>query len=204
MKLFGTLISLIILFSCQSKTQNTNGSEQIESTKINRSKYSKEITYLDKYQIDSLTGELDLLVEQHILKKYPYPNMSLCGGRLDGYFKDSTLFVIDAIYQAELGYLSHKMYWYKNDLIKIVYHEHYAEWEKYKEDYPSDKFEWAPNKMTYTDTIYYITLGKECLLQKVADGKVISENPDTALLNKLIDCGFTMKNELEIEINLEK
>ena len=49
--------------------------------------------------------------------------------------------------------------------------------------------------MTYTDTVYQMTLGEQYRLQKLAANKVISEKQDSVLIKRLVDCGFEMKNE---------
>lgn len=187
--------------SCQSKKEGTT-EKSIEGIEYSVTSHANE-KKLTKNQVDSLTNEIDQLFERQLLTKYFHPNMSRCGGRLYGYFKDTSLLIIDATYQTELGFSSRKMYWHNNNIIKIIYREHFAEWAKYEENYPSDKFEWDTSKMTYTDTIYQITLGDTYQMQKVVENRVISEKQDAILTNRLIDCGFAMKNELGNEKKLE-
>ena len=211
MKQILTILSLTILLFCQCK-KDSSTEKSIEGIEYSVTTYGndkqsesqvKNEEKLTKNQIDSLTKEIDQLFEQQLLAKYFYPNMSRCGGGLYGYFMDTSLLIIDATYQAELGFSSQKMYWHNNNIIKIIYREHFAEWTKYEENYPPNKLEWDPSKMTYTDTIYQITLGNEYQMQKVAGSKVISEKQDSILINRLVDCGFEMKNELGIEKKLE-
>ncbi len=48
----------------------------------------------------------------------------------------------------------------KNELVKIIYYEHFPEWDKYYEKYPNlDDFD--PEKMTYSDTLYILEFGKK-------------------------------------------
>lgn len=202
---------IIILLSCQHKQEeNAENSIEIEGNSMITNHTDLYVSQGEnekkpsQNQIDSLTKEMDRLLEQQLLTKYFYPNMSGCGGGLDGYYKDSTLLIIDATYQAELGFSSRKMYWYNGSIIKIHYREHFAEWAKYEVKYPADKFEWDPSKMTYTDTIYQITLGNEYQIQKMVGSKVISENSDSTLINRLVNCGFEMKEELETEKRIEE
>ncbi len=206
------VLSLIILPSCESKGDvKSENSIEISEDRITTS----DITDLyasqrgnekkpSQNQIDSLTKEMDRLFEQQLLTKYFHPNMSGCGGGLYGYYKDSTLLIIDATYQAELGFSRRKMYWRDGNIIKIIYREHFAEWAKYEANYPSDKFEWDPSKMTYTDTVYQIILGNEYQMQKMAESEVTSVKKDSILINRLVNCGFEMKKELESEKELEK
>lgn len=209
MKQFLFIISsIILLLSCQSKEgRNSENSIKISENRItggdkSTNRKDNEV-WLTEHQIDSLTKEADRLFDQQLLTKYFYPNMSGCGGGLYGYYKDSTLCIIDAVYQGELGFSSRKMYWYDGRIIKINYREHFAEWARYEENYPADKFEWDPNKMTYTDTIYQITLGIKYQMQKMACNKIISEKQDSILINRLLNCGFEMKKELENERRLD-
>lgn len=157
MKLILIIISgIIILLSCQNKQEgNSENSIEIKGDSIITNLYVNQGENEKKpsqNQIDSLTKEMDRLLERQLLTKYFYPNMSGCGGGLYGYYKDSTLLIIDATYQAELGFSSRKMYWHNGSIIKINYREHFAEWAKYEVKYPSDKFKWDPSKMTYADT----------------------------------------------------
>jgi len=213
MKQILIIISILaIILSCQSKTdkntENSNEtSESLITTNENTKQYESQArneNKLSQHQIDILTKEMDRLFEQKLLTKYFYPNMSGCGGGLYGYYKDSTLLIIDATNRAELGFSSRKVYWHDGNIIKIDYREHFAEWGKYKENYPSDKFEWDPGKMTYTDTIYQITLGDKYQMQKITGSELISEKQDYLLIKILVDCGFEMKKELEIEKIIDK
>lgn len=212
MKEILTIISgIIILLSCQNKQEGTPENPiEMEGDNIITSHTDLYVSQGEnekrpsQNQIDSLTKEMDRLLERQLLTKYFYPNMSRCGGELYGHYKDSKLLIIDATYQAELGYSSRKYYWHNGGIVKINYREHFAEWAKYEVKYPSNQFEWEPSKMTYTDTIYQITLGNEYQMQTMADGKVISEKTDSNLINKLVNCGFEMRNEIENEKRKEE
>ena len=213
MKQILIIISILaIILSCQSRTdrniENRNSENSIETSESlisateNTKQYESQVineNKLSQHQIDRLTKEMDRLFEQKLLTRYFYPNMSGCGGGLYGYYKDSTLLIIDATYKTELGFSSRKVYWHDGNIIKINYREHFAEWAKYEKNYSSDKFEWDPSKMTYTDTIYQITLGDKYQMQKITGSKLISEKQDSLLIKILVDCGFEMKKELEIE-----
>lgn len=126
--------------------------------------------------------------------------MSACGGGLYGYYHDQKLVLIDATYRAELGFSSRTIYVKDSLFVKIVYREHFAEWEKYDQKYPSDKYKWNPEKMTYTDTLYTISLGSPIDFTKWAAGKVVSRKVNQELIDELICCGKEMRKELaEVE-----
>ena len=163
---------IIILFSCQEKTEGNNWNE------------------LTVAQIDSLNANGKLT------KKF-YPNMSGCGGALNGFYYKDKLVFIDATYSGELSYTRKKMYLNNLEFSKIIYQEHYPEMEKYKGKYPLKKYEFDPSKVTFADTIYEIEIGKKIGFKKTFENKILSTELDSTLLNKLIDCGNQMTKELE-------
>ena len=59
-----------------------------------------------KPEIDDYVKIIDSLISNNKLIKVFYPNMSACGGGLFGYYQNGELVLIDATYQAELGFSS--------------------------------------------------------------------------------------------------
>lgn len=160
----------------------------------------KEVEKERKTELTNFTIiEIDSLFDNGILTKKFYPNMSACGGGLYGFYYNDELKLIDSKYRAELGFSSKKIYWNGDEILKIKYREYFAEWGKYKKKYPKD--EWDESKMTYSDTIYQITLGDKYDFKKMVNQKVISTKIDSTLVKKLIDCGKRMKIELESELH---
>jgi hypothetical protein len=51
------------------------------------------------------------------------------------------LVLIDATYNAELGFSSRTIYMDQGKFLKVIYREHFAEWGKYEEKYPHDKID---------------------------------------------------------------
>jgi hypothetical protein len=152
---------------------------------------------LTNTEIDKYTETIDKLRAENKLVKIFYPNMSGCGGGVDGYYLNKNLVLIDATYNAELGFSSRTIYIAQDKFLKVIYREYFAEWGKYEDNYPHDKFEYDPTKMTYTDTIYSITLTNPTIFHKKAGNKISSSKLDQALLNKLLSCGQQMKLELQ-------
>lgn len=148
-------------------------------------------------EIEKYAKSIDKLRTENKLAKVFYPNMSACGGALNGYYLDKQLVLIDATYGAELGFSSRRFYLHQGKFLKVIYREHFAEWEKYDLKYPADKFEFDSSKMTYTDTVYSIFLASPTVFYKVSDSKVISNKLDQAVLNRLVRCGQEMKLELQ-------
>ena len=148
-------------------------------------------------EIEKYAKSIDKLKAENKLVKIFYPNMSACGGGVDGYYLNKNLVLIDATYNAELGFSSKTIYIAQDKFLKVIYREHFAEWGKYEENYPYDKFEYDPTKMTYTDTVYSITLTNPTVFHKKAGNNIISSKLDQALLDRLLICGQQMKFELQ-------
>lgn len=177
--------------SQNSEVKGKTGGNPIESIPENKSQSNEKSFQAYILQIDQLR-------KQGKLKKYFYPNMSFCGGGLYGYYLGDELIYIDATYGADMGYSSKKIYWRNNSIIKIIYHERYAEWGKYQEKYPNHK-NIDPSKMTYTDTTQIIEFDKKIRYQTLFKQKKSTSMIDSLSINRLIECGKTMKKELESE-----
>lgn len=148
-------------------------------------------------EIISYADSIDKLREENKLIKRLYPNMSSCGGGLDGYYLDEELVLIDATYGAELGFSSRTCYIRQEIFLKIVYHEHFAEWEKYEQNYPYGEYPLDSAKMTYTDTVYQILNTSPITLYKNGKKESTYNNDKIQeLLIELINCGKAMREEL--------
>lgn len=81
--------------------------------------------------------EIDSLFNKNALTKKEYESKFVCGGGLDGYYFKDQLVLLEATYSAELGYSYKKMYLlFGNEFSKIIYKEHFAEWEKHDQHIP--------------------------------------------------------------------
>jgi hypothetical protein len=152
---------------------------------------------LTEPDIEKYVKSIDKLKNENKLVKIFYPNMSGCGGGLYGYYLNQNLVLIDATYGAELGFSSKAIYVNQDKFLKVIYREHFAEWGKYDENYPADKFEFDPTKMTYSDVVYSIILSNPTVFHKKSNNKVISTKLDQSLLDRLVSCGQEMKLELQ-------
>jgi hypothetical protein len=151
--------------------------------------------------IEKYAKTIDKLKTENKLVRISYPNMSGCGGGVDGYFLNNELVLIDAVYQAELGFSSQMLYIRQGEYLKLIYREYFAEWEKYYSKYPAVKFELDPKKMTYTDTVQIMLLSRPMTFQKKSGEKIINTKIDQPLLDRIISCGDMMKAELQEVIN---
>lgn len=149
-----------------------------------------------KDEIEDYCSKIDKLKSENDLVKVLYPNMSACGGGLYGYYQGNELILISSTYSAELGYSSKTVYFKDDKAVKIIYREHFAEWGKYEEKYPSDKYEWNPDKMTYSDTLYSISFSSPILFEKSSYEKFLDNQIDYELIKRLTDCTTEMRNEL--------
>jgi hypothetical protein len=199
------LILCTALVAC-SETPDSMAPLQ-EKTTIPKPKKKEPVTESDtitKLQPNGLTSseikqreqDIQLLKQNGKLTHFAYPNMSFCGGDLNGYYSGKELVSILSTFGGEFGYSSRYIDWKNNQPVKIVYREHFADWEKYNIKYPDEK-DIDENNMFYTDTLYTIELGKTWKFRKSAGRKTVSTIIDSALVNQLINCAFSMKKELE-------
>lgn len=153
---------------------------------------SKEISKYVK-TIDSLR------VKKNALKKVAYSNMSFCGGGLTGYYYENHLVFIKAVYQGELGYTEQKVYLIDTIPYKLTYRQHYAEWNKYYSKFPDRDKEFDAAKMTYSDTLYYISFTNPIKVSKTSKKKYIGNKMEKNLVDNIVECIKTMYAELESE-----
>ncbi|WP_124981254.1 hypothetical protein [Nonlabens xiamenensis] len=180
------ILTLMLLLSC--KEENKRDFENTENL-IVETESKAEYLNLNNDEIDSL-------LQNGMLTEKMYPNMSACGGSLSGYYYENQLVFIDATYSGELSYTRKKMYLNKSGFSKIIYLEHFPEMEKYKKQYPLDKYDFDPAKVTFADTIYEIKIEPNVEFKKSYLDIVLSTETDSTLISKLLDCGKKMIAEL--------
>jgi hypothetical protein len=114
-------------------------------------------TNVDLYDTSQITIEepISTIISKDSLQTFQYPNLTAWGGlklqSLHGQLKR-----VETIQNAELGYTKKIFYIEYNELYKVYYEGHHAEWVRYEESYPPDQYEWNPDKMTYSDTSFTI------------------------------------------------
>lgn len=147
-----------------------------------------------KDEINQYTRAIDAKRKSNKLQSVDYPNMSFCGGSLHGYFEDSVLVYLTSRFGAEAGYSTKKAYFKDGEVVKMIHHQHYAEWEKHAKNFPNDE---GYKNMTYSDTTFYIYTGEHPFMYTYSKQKYISEIVDLKLYDQLINCCHSMKLELE-------
>ena len=147
--------------------------------------------------IEKYVQSINHLKAENKLVKISYPNMSGCGGAVDGYYRNKKLVYIYSRYSAELGFTEKTYYIDQENILKTIYREYSAEWGKYEQTYPPDRYEWDPSKMTYSDTSYSILFTCPIEMEKISDDKIINNTLEQALIDQLTRCGLEMKLELQ-------
>ncbi|MEN9442120.1 MAG: hypothetical protein RLZ33_2197 [Bacteroidota bacterium] len=136
-------------------------------------------------------------------QKYFYPAMSYCGGALYGIYRKKELIRIESTFGAELGYSTQNVEFKNGKIVGIHYREHYADYDKYREKYPNLGVI-DPAKVTYSDTLYILSFGKEKSFKTYAGKRLISTKTNEELTNRLLKCAETMQQELNSEKQLVK
>lgn len=132
------------------------------------------------------------------LERFHYPLRSSSGGSVDGFYDSSELIRIESIFLAEFGYSSINVDYQNGEIKKINYHQHFADYAKYSQDFPELKSV-DPEKLSYTDTTYLLELGSIKSSKKYAGKKIVSTEIKEGLVEHLIDCAKKMKSELSYE-----
>ncbi len=149
--------------------------------------------------MDSLVKIMDQKQKTGKFQAFAYPEKSTCGGALTGFYEEDQLVMTKAKNSGEAGYTDRLIYWNGNHIIKMILLEHTPDMDEYFDKYPLEKFEFDMDKLTYHDKRYEITLGTKPKIEISLDGRKLSNQVDSNLVNNLIDCGIFMKAELEME-----
>lgn len=192
-------LGLILLYACKDSAVDKKISE---SEPINDIALKDTLKPFTSSQKSDIPTETKTKAEQH-LKRYSYPNMSHCGGSLDGLYDGDKLIRIESTYGAEFGFSSKDVDFVDNKVVTISYREYFADYDKYRLKYPKDEG-FDEKKMMYTDTLYVFNFGKVNSCKIYAKKKLVSTKIDESLLNRLLACVETMKDELESEKHIEK
>ncbi len=201
MSAFNTLLILFLtlfIIGCEDNPRETHV--------INRAEIAESKEDLDTIKplneaeiIESIENESKPTTKPRYSKltKYFYPNMSFCGGALYGYYQSGELVRIESRYRGEFGYSTKNVEFNGDDIVKITHHQHYADYDKYGENYPNDEYI-LENQLTFTDTTYILDVELNKKL-KISKNKVIASNFPVDLEERLINCAMEMKAELESE-----
>lgn len=152
-------------------------------------------------ELEELITQIDKEIEARALEKVDAKESSHCAGMFEGYYADSELVYTTSRIEHELkAYSTRDVYWSHDEILKIVYKEHLPDWDKHQEKYPPNIYGAKLDKMIYGDTLYEVTFGpKGHFHKRTAKGKLLSNEIDTRLLLKLLECAHSMKRQLTRE-----
>lgn len=153
---------------------------------------------LTEPEIETYVKSIDKLKAKNKLQKIYYPKMSSCGGVVHGYYFNEKLVLIDATYYSELGFSSQFLYLNQDQFVKAVCHRNIAEWEKYAQNYPADKYEFDESKMTYVDTFLTVIFSDSIYSQQQPGNASVSSE----VIEHLLGCGQRMVSELQEVIDM--
>jgi hypothetical protein len=182
-------VSCLILAACNGSP--TTVSTKAHSKTIETSKKStktnpvSDTTHCSKKYLDNVK-----------IERFEYPQMSYCGGALEGIYSNDVLIRIESTYGYDMGY-SEKNIDFKDGLItRIEYRQHDADWVKYNQRYGSEEGDIDPSKMTYFDTLYVLTFKPEREFIIYSGKERVHREVSKELIQHLLDCTAAMKTEL--------
>lgn len=150
----------------------------------------------------SYIDKINNLKTNNELVKISYPDMSICGGSIDGYYLNDSLVLIEATKSISFDNYSKTFYLENNKHLKIIYRKIKADEKRYAEEYPFEKFEFDISNMKYFDTTYTFSFADEIKFRKESNYKLISQNLDFEVLSNLKECANSIKFELNKVINI--
>jgi hypothetical protein len=134
--------------------------------------------------------------EKGTLERLSYPQMSYCGGSLEGIYSNDELIRIESTYGYDMGYSEKNIDFKDGRITKIEYRQHYADWEAYNERYGDVEGDIDPRKMSYFDTLYVLKFKPKREFTIYSGKKKVNREVSKELIQGLFDCVATMQNEL--------
>lgn len=128
--------------------------------------------------------EIDSLLSANKLQKVNYPNMSFCGGALEGYYFEGKLVYISSTYSGDSGYRTLEAYFENNRIEQIELEEHFPDWNSN-----------AASPPIINSFRKYILTGRTYVIVESRD-KIQSLPDDETLVDQLVKCVDSMRNEL--------
>ena len=179
----------VSLVACDgSKTSN---SSKPSSPKTKSSKKSK-----NTYPVSDTTHSSEQDPKKGKLERFEYPQMSYCGGSLQGIYSDDALIRIESTYGYDMGYSEKNIDFKDGRITKIEYRQHDADWEKYNERYGAEEGDIDPRKMTYFDTLYSLKFQPKREFTIYSGKKKVHGEVSKELIQRLLDCTISMQKEL--------
>lgn len=153
-------------------------------------------------QINNYVKTIDSLRTHKKLTKIKLSNMSWCGGGVSGYYSKDKLVYISSTYGAEYGYSEKKVYLKDTVSYKIIYHQHFVDWDKYYKTNSDQEID--EKKLHYGDTTYTLLLASPLKITKESGGKLFPTIFNSITEEHLLKCASVMRKELENEVEKQK
>jgi hypothetical protein len=173
------------------------------STKVQTKGNGKTSETLKKSRNTNLVSDTTNSSEQNSkkgkLERFTYPQMSYCGGSLEGIYSNDVLIRIESTYGYDMGYSEQNIDFQDGCITKIEYRQHYADWEKYNDRYGTEEGDIDPSKMTYFDTLYILRFKPKRQFTIYSGKKKVHGEVSKELIQSLFDCTATMQKELSTE-----
>lgn len=179
----------VLINACDEK--KTTHSAKSSTLKRTLSKIST-----NKHPISDTTIASEQDPKKGKLERFKYPQMSFCGGSLDGIYLNNKLIRIESTYGYDMGYSEQNIDFEDGRIAKIEYRQHYADWEKYNERYGAEEGDIDPRKMTYFDTLYVLKFKPNRKFTVYSGKKKVNGEVSKELIQHLFDCTATMQKEL--------
>jgi hypothetical protein len=153
-------------------------------------------------QTERYCSHIDSLKNSRLLDKYFYPNMSLCGGAVHGFYKNDQLVFINALHGAEFGYISRQYYYRDTILVKITEDRYLPadtlNWDKFCMNHKTSIGDCDYRLIPYDQTLTNIYFPGEPLVIQTLNTQKIAL-PDSEQINELIGCSSAIRKELRTE-----
>ncbi len=203
------------MFSCGENTQNQNNSDfiSVDSSSFNSDTLPinlqiEDLIYNDALshsKIDSITKDVEILLENNKLIKYFYPNMHYCGGAIYGYFHDEELKYTESNFNSEFVSTFKKIYFHEGRIIRILFKRCKVvsgkqEQEKNFQDLDYNLINGGGSKGDFL----IITMGNKIEFQNLLRGELSTSEFDSVFLESEINCAHSMKTTLEKEFEIKK
>lgn len=147
MKHLCLILSFLFLYSCKQQPPK-NESNELRTAVLNRDTLVSTAIQKPHHPESSKPKSIQNQSTEK-LKIVECPNLTVWGGLTFKYDK-TELKVIAALQNAELGFRKTVYYFNQDEITKIEYEVHQANWGEYETIYGKEEFD--PSKMTYSDS----------------------------------------------------
>lgn len=191
---FSIVALACIGMTCSCQEHGTNHSKKTKSKKTQNSR----VNHVDKTKHDD-SSSFQSNQDQPKVERFSYPQMSFCGGALEGIYSDDELIRIESTYGYDMGYSEKNIDFKQGKIIRIEYREHYVDWERYNQRCGDEEGDLDPSKMTYLDTLYILKFEPKHQFTTYSGKKRVQLQVSEELVDRLLACTATMQKELATE-----